>query len=331
MSQTNIYNPAVIRNECIKEHKQLLELAIKTLTAKGCTVHLAKDSAEAASIIHSLCKENQNALCTFSSELEEIALSEIVPQAMQTDIEKIVADGLGKGFYNRRRAPFDDVSPDEITGVLKEFINTAEAENIINAASRYVKEKANESDWGITGLDAIAADTGTIILAEDQGNERVVSNIPARHLAVAGLEKLYPSNDTALESIHAAWKAGTQYNAPVYYSYITGPSRTGDIEGAMVCGMHGPLAVHVILLDNGRSTLLEQSKADVLKCIECGKCSASLMNVLDGMNILVPLNCKTLALANLKNSYQITDEKWDACSFECPVNITVDDLRKAMQ
>lgn len=331
MSQENIYDSKIIRKECIEKYEKLLELAVKTLTAKGCNVHLAKDDKEAASIIQSLCGENPKALCTFASELEEIRLSEIIPQAVQTDIEKIIADGVGKTFYNRRRAPFDDVSQNEILKVLKEFMKNESEENIIRSVSRQIKKMANESDWGITGVDAIAADTGTIILAEDQGNERIVSNIPTRHLAVAGLEKLYPSNDTALESIHAAWKNGTEHDAPVYYSYITGPSRTGDIEGAMVCGMHGPLAVHVILLDNGRSTLLEQNKADVLKCIECGKCTEALINLLDGQNIPVPLNCKTLALANLKNKYSIADDAWNVVQFECPVNITMNDLKKAMQ
>ena len=331
MSQMNIYDPEMIRKECIQEHGKLLEQAVKTLAAKGCKVHLAKDSAEAAAIIQSLCGENQKALCSFSSELEEINIKQIVPQVVQTDIEKIVADGLGKVFYNRRRAPFDNVSSEAITDVLKAYRKTDTEEPLFRAVSRQIKEMANESDWGITGLDAIAADTGTIILAEDQGNERIVSNIPARHLAVAGLEKLYSSNDDALESIHAAWKNGARKDAPVYYSYITGPSRTGDIEGAMVCGMHGPLAVHVILLDNGRSTLLEQKKSDVLKCIECGKCADALMRFMNGYEIPVPLNCKTLALANLKNKYQITEDAWNMLSFTCPVNIKMDDLRKSMQ
>ena len=331
MNQVKNYDPEKIRTECIEKHGILLELAMKTLTAKGCTVHLAKDSAEAVAIIHNLCGDNPKALCTFASELEEINLLENIPQAVQTDIEKIVADGVKKVFYNRRRAPLDGVSPDAITDILKEYAKIESKETLIRAVSRRIKEMANESEWGITGLDAIAADTGTIILAEDQGNERIVSNIPTRHLAVAGMEKLYPSNDTALESIHAAWKSGTEHDAPVYYSYITGPSRTGDIEGAMICGMHGPLAVHVILLDNGRSTLLEQKKADVLKCIECGKCADALLRFVDGHNIPVPLNCKTLALANLKDRYHIADDAWNALQFDCPVNITMDDLKKAMQ
>jgi polyferredoxin len=89
--------------------------------------------------------------------------------------------------------------------------------------------------------------------------------------------------------------------------------------------------VHVILLDNGRSTLLEQKKSDVLKCIECGKCADALMHFMNGYEIPAPLNCKTLALANLKNKYQIAEDAWNTLSFTCPVNITIDDLRKSMQ
>ncbi|MBR4944631.1 MAG: lactate utilization protein [Peptococcaceae bacterium] len=331
MSQTNIYDVKNIREACVEEHEQLLEMAVAKLTAKGCIVHVAKDEQEAKNLISELCKEDQKVLSAFASELEEIHISEFLPQAVQSDIEKIVADGLGKTFYNRRQAPLDGVSPDEIIGVLNEYLKTKTEGNIIQAVSHQIKVTANESDWGITGLDAVVADTGTIILAEDQGNERIVSNIPTRHLAVAGLEKLYPSNDTALESIHAAWKSGARHDAPVYYSYITGPSRTGDIEGAMVCGMHGPLAVHVILLDNGRSTLLAQKKADVLKCIECGRCASALVTLTDGQNVPAPLNCKTLALANLKHAYQISDNEWNNCVFSCPVGITADDLKKAMK
>ena len=326
------YEPQIIRQQCVEQNQNLLEQASATLKAKGCTVYLAKDTTEATAIIQQLCTAEQKALCTFAPELEEINLQQIVPQAVQTDLEAVVAEGLQKPYVNPRRAPLDDATPEQITGILHQYLNEpAEESNLLAAVSRQIKVSADKSDWGITGLDGIAADTGTIILAEDQGNGRLVSNIPTRHLAIAGLEKLYPSNDTALESIHAAWKNGGRQDAPVYYSYITGPSRTGDIEGAMVCGMHGPLAVHVILLDNGRSTLLAQNKGQVLKCIECGKCTAALQRLTDGQDTPAPLTCKSLALANLKTPFQIADEQWSACSFQCPVGISTEDLQNAMQ
>lgn len=326
------YHIPSIRQQCVEQQQALLEQAKATLTAKGCTVYVAQDAAEAAAIAAQLCGVEQKALCTFSGELDEIALQNAVPQAVQTDLEAIVAQGLGRSYDNPRRAPLDGVTAAEITAILQQYLQEPVADaQLLQAVSRQIKLDANQADWGITGLDGIAADTGTIIIAEDQGNGRIVSNIPARHLAIAGLEKIYPSNDAALESIHKAWSEGGRQNTPVYYSYITGPSRTGDIEGAMVCGMHGPLAVHVILLDNGRSTLLAQGNGDVLKCIECGKCSAALRALIGDQAAPAPLTCKSLALANIKAPISIAEAQWNALDFSCPVGIHKDTLKKAMQ
>lgn len=325
------YDVNAIRQQCVDQQAALLEQAKATLTAKGCTVYVAKDAAEAAAIAAQLCSAEQKALCTFAGELEEIQLQQSVPQVVQTDLEAIVAQGLKRPYYNPRRAPLDGASQEEITEILKGYLREQAGDaQLLQAVSRQIKLDADKADWGITGLDGIAADTGTIIIAEDQGNGRIVSNIPTRHLAIAGLEKIYPSNDTALESIHAAWQSGGRQDAPVYYSYITGPSRTGDIEGSMVCGMHGPLAVHVILLDNGRSALLAQGKGQVLKCVECGKCSAALETLLQGQTAPQPLTCKSLALAQLQNPFQLSEAAWENCSFDCPVGICKEDLRNTL-
>lgn len=329
------YEPTTTRQQCIQTQQQLLEQAIQTLTAKGCVVHLAKDSAEAASIISALCPAETKALCTFAPELEEIRLQQIVPQAMQTDMEALVAQAAERPWHNPRRAPLDGVSQQQIIETLQQYLGQdepVETSQLMAAVSHKIKRSADQAEWGITGLNAIAADTGTIIIAEDQGNERIVSNIPTRHLAVAGLEKLYPSNESALESIQAAWQADGRQPAPTYYSYITGPSRTGDIEGIIVCGMHGPLEVHVVLLDNGRSQLIAQGKGTVLQCIECGKCTAALEQLLQGQEqIPTPLDCKSVALAHLQTPYQIADTQWEACNFTCPVGVTKADLQKALQ
>lgn len=330
----NIYEPQTIRQQCIDKQQQLLEQAVTALRAKGCIVHMAKDNAEAAAIVAALCPAEQKALCTFAPELNEIHLQKIVPHAVQTDLEAIVAQGLERPYINPRRAPLDNVAPEQIIEILQQYFTegtATDAKALSETIKKQIITSADKADWGITGLSGIAADTGTIILAEDQGNERLVSNIPTRHLAVAGLEKIYPSNDTALESIHAAWQAGGRQDTPVYYSYITGPSRTGDIEGIIVCGMHGPLEVHVILLDNGRSQLLAAGKGQVLKCIECGACSAALQDCTAGQPIPTPLTCKSLALANLHTPIHISDTQWDALSFHCPVEISKEDLQNAMK
>ncbi len=330
----NTYEPKTIRQQCIEEHQQLLEQAIASLTAKGCVVHQAIDADQAATIVAQLCPSEQKAMCTFAPELEEVSLAQIIPQMIQTDLEALVAQKLNRPYVNPRRAPLDDTTPEQITEILQQYLGNTEPmepANLMAAVSKKIKVDADQCDWGITGADAIAADTGTLILAEDQGNGRIVSNIPTRHMAIVGLEKLYPSNETVLDTIHAAWTAGGRQSAPVYYSYITGPSRTGDIEGSMVCGMHGPQQVHVVLLDNGRSTLFAQNKGRVLQCIECGRCTAALEQLAAGQHTPAPLTCKSLALANLQNPLQISDDQWAQLDFQCPVGITRDDLKQAMQ
>lgn len=330
----NTYEPEIIREQCIRQQQQLLTQAISSLTAKGCIVHLAKDAAEATKIIAKLCPASQKVLCTFAPELTEIQLQQIVPQVVQTDLEAMIAQTLGKSYLHPHHAPLDDATQTQITEILQQYLEDSKPvanQQLISAVSQKLKTLANQADWGITGADGISADTGTIILAEDQGNERLVSNIPTRHLAIVGLEKIYPSNDTALESIHAAWQNGGRQDTPVYYSYITGPSRTGDIEGIIVCGMHGPLEVHVILLDNGRSQLLAQNKNVVLQCIECGRCTVALQQLLQEQTELPePLTCKSLALAYLHTPYQINSERWRQLDFQCPVGITAKDLRQTM-
>ena len=333
--ETNIYEPQTIRQQCIEEHAQLLEQAIATLTAKGCVVHRAQDAAEAAAILTQLCTSEQQTMCTFAPELTEIQLQQLLPQTIQTDLEAIVAQHLQRAYVNPRRAPLDGGTQEQITAVLQQYLAAeapVSADQLLAAVSKKIKVTADQSQWGITGGDGIAADTGTLILAEDQGNGRIVSNIPTCHIAILGLEKIYPSNDTALEAIHAAWKSGGRQSTPVYYSYITGPSRTGDIEGMMVCGMHGPQQVHVILLDNGRSQLLAQGKGQVLKCIECGRCTAALQSLTQGQqHVPAPLTCKSLALAHLQTPYQIDEALWNAVEFHCPVGISAEDLQNALK
>ncbi|HYG59721.1 MAG TPA: lactate utilization protein [Symbiobacteriaceae bacterium] len=114
------------------------------------------------------------------------------------------------------------------------------------AASREALLKARV---GVTGATAVAAESGTVILAEDDGYGRMVSNLPYTHVVLAPVYKLVARIEDGLA-------AATQYArlvlgkpAPRYISGISGPSKTGDIEFVIVQGMHGPGRVHIILLD----------------------------------------------------------------------------------
>lgn len=102
---------------------------------------------------------------------------------------------------------------------------------------------------GITGATAVVAETGTVILAEDDGYGRMVSNLPYTHVVVAPLCKLVNRLEDGLATAREYAQKMLGKPLPRYVSGISGPSKTGDVEFVIVPGMHGPGRVHIILLD----------------------------------------------------------------------------------
>ena len=95
---------------------------------------------------------------------------------------------------------------------------------------------------GITGADAAMASTGTLALVTSAAHGRVVSLLPALHIALLRREQLYPTLESWLA---AGGKQAIAGSSSVVL--VTGPSRTSDIEMQTILGVHGPRAVHVIV------------------------------------------------------------------------------------
>ncbi len=100
-------------------------------------------------------------------------------------------------------------------------------------------------DLGVTGCECLVARTGSIILTTHTGFGRVLSVLPPAHLVVARRSQLVADLDDAYHILR------TRYNRswPSMMTIITGPSRTADIEKALVLGAHGPKKLFVLLLD----------------------------------------------------------------------------------
>jgi len=109
------------------------------------------------------------------------------------------------------------------------------------------KTAAFAADIGITGVDYAIAETGTVVLHPRSGLSRLVSLAPPTHIAVLRPAEILDSLDElfALErNDHMTGKLAGSMNL------ISGPSKTADIEGTTVTGIHGPLEVHLIILEN---------------------------------------------------------------------------------
>ncbi|GBD35118.1 Lactate utilization protein C [bacterium HR36] len=95
-------------------------------------------------------------------------------------------------------------------------------------------------DAGITGVDALIAETGTIVLAASPQRPRSLSLLPPLYIALARADQIVPD-------LFDWFGASSPATPPSAFTFITGPSKTGDIELTLVTGVHGPGEVHVIV------------------------------------------------------------------------------------
>jgi L-lactate utilization protein LutC len=108
-------------------------------------------------------------------------------------------------------------------------------------------QKLADCAAGITAADYAIAETGTIVLSSDEPNALLVSLLPPIHIAVLRSSQVLATLDQAILKI-AEERIG-RVNPARSVSFITGPSRTSDVELVLSIGVHGPKELHVLILD----------------------------------------------------------------------------------
>lgn len=108
----------------------------------------------------------------------------------------------------------------------------------------YDKMELEQCDAGITACEALVVQTGTIVVTPQSSGGRVLSVLPPHHIVVATENQICRDLKVALQRV----RLQHHDQLPRYISFITGPSRTGDIERILVLGAHGPRKLTVLLL-----------------------------------------------------------------------------------
>ena len=106
------------------------------------------------------------------------------------------------------------------------------------------KDALEACDAGITGCEALVAQTGSILVSSTTCGGRALSVLPPVHVVVATPDKIVATLADAFDALRERHSGGL----PSMLSFITGPSRTGDIERILVLGAHGPKELIVILV-----------------------------------------------------------------------------------
>jgi L-lactate dehydrogenase complex protein LldG len=116
--------------------------------------------------------------------------------------------------------------------------------NTLQIDSDYDPHAMEQCDAGITVCDALIAQTGSVMLTTASAGGRALSVLPPHHVVIATVDQLLPDLPAAFALLQSRY--GDRW--PSFATFITGPSRTGDIERILVLGAHGPKKLTVILI-----------------------------------------------------------------------------------
>ena len=124
----------------------------------------------------------------------------------------------------------------------EEIMNILSSENI---AFHQDEEKFITVEASITGCEFLIARLGSIMVSSKQTKSRRIVCFPPVHIVIAYSNQLVPDIKDAFSGMKEKYGS----NLPSLISFITGPSRTADIEKTLVMGAHGPKELYVFLID----------------------------------------------------------------------------------
>ena len=270
-----------IKERSIAELDSLVARFKKEASNVGVVVHEARGAEDAVAIVRKLAEERgvRRIVKSKSMLTEEIELN---TRLRNTDLD-IAETDLGEWIIQlagEKPSHFTMPAMHKTREQVAELFAKAIGEDVesdiptlVEIARQQLRRKFIEADMGISGANVAIAETGGIVIVANEGNDRLVTTLPPIHVAIVGYEKIVSSIDDATEIIKVLSKSGTGQKQTAYVSFITGPSRTTDIEKTLAIGVHGPKEMHIILVDNGRKQMLaENSFMEALYCIKCGAC-----------------------------------------------------------
>lgn len=239
----------------------------------GVHVHFADNTAEAVELALEIArwKSAKTAVKSKSMVTEELHLNQafqsIGVEAIESDLGEYIIQLAGE-------APSHIIIPAihknryqiaELLSVDGGEVLPPETTVLAGYVRKKLREKFLEADIGVTGCNFAIAETGSMVLFENEGNARMVTTVPKTQITFMGMERIIPSWSDLEVMATLLPRSATGQRLTVYMSGITGPKRAEDGDG--------PEEMHIIIIDNGRSLQLGDPEfQELLNCIRCGAC-----------------------------------------------------------
>jgi len=267
------------RLRALDRHEELLDELTRQLDRRGIPLTVASTSAEACELITRLVLDAGGRVTKSKSMTsEEIGLNAALESAgakvTETDLGELIVQLAGQA-PSHVTAPAIHLSTEDIALIFRdklgmsipawvtsrerpgESIRKALARELSLAARRVLRERFLEADVGISGANFLVAESGTIVLVENEGNIQLTTCLPKRHIVLAGIDKLVETEADLAVLLRLLPVSATAQRQSCYVSLFA------DAHPDM----------HVVLIDHGRRALMgDPEQRDLLTCIRCGAC-----------------------------------------------------------
>lgn len=263
-----------IRANALSKLPELLETLEANLTRNGIQVHWAETAEQGNQIVQAIL-ERHNAksiikgksmvseemgmnhfLETLGIECLESDLGEFIIQLDGETPSHIIMPAIHKNRVQIAKL-FHEKFPD--------IPYTEDVDELTQMARRILRDKFYATTVGLSGVNFMVAETGTLCLVENEGNGRMSTTAPSVHIAVTGIEKVVESLSDVPPLLSILTRSATGQPITTYFNMISGPRKPGEKDG--------PEEVHLVLLDNGRSNIYSDPELlATLRCIRCGAC-----------------------------------------------------------
>ena len=235
----------------------------------GATVHFAEDAAHANHIILDLAHARGVTLVAKSKSMvsEEIEFNHVAEDQGIAAVETDLGEWL---VQIRHERPSHMVMPavhlarqqigTDMTAVLGRPVSQDDISQQVEIARDEIRKAFFAAGMGITGANALIAETGSVMMVTNEGNGRLCASVPPLHVVLAGIEKLVPTYEDAMVQARLLARSGTAQRITSYTTFTTGPTPGHEM--------------HIVLVDNGRRTMASLPEfREALHCIRCAACA----------------------------------------------------------
>jgi iron-sulfur cluster protein len=275
-----------IKDKSIANLPELIQTLKTAIRSRAGHVFVATTAEDACRYILDVCHWRAAKIVIKGKTItsEEIKLNHTLEkdgiEVVESDLAEFilqVADEQPSHFIG----PALHYSRERITALFKRKFKTDLPLDTGEALTRFAREKLRDkflyADIGITGANLIAADTGTIMLVESEGNIRMSSFLPPVHIAISGVEKIIPTRMEMAPFVELLAASATGQSLAAYTSFLSPP-----LTDPVFLLPGKPMKArefHLVLIDNGRMRMREDPVfRETLNCIRCGACLNSCAN-----------------------------------------------------